>query len=200
MSQQNPGQSPYGQGPYGQQPYGQQPYGQQPAQPYGQQPAQPYGQPTQPYGQQSWGPAGQPPYPTPQHSYGAAQQSWTPQQPPRRSPALGMIAFGLVLVLGVVMSAVAYQMGVIMAPLMVGRSATTDQEELARIVMEQLGAPALLGLNLALYGGTAAWILGIVAAATRRGRSYGIWAIILGVLAPVAAIVAMIVAMMPYLR
>ena len=48
------------------------------------------------------------------------------------------------------------------------------------------------------YGGVF-WILGIVATATKRGRAYGVWSIILGVLAPVIAVVVLVAALMPYL-
>ena len=43
------------------------------------------------------------------------------------------------------------------------------------------------------------WVTGIVAAASKRGRAYGVWAIILGVLAPIIGVVMMIAAMAPYL-
>ncbi len=173
--QQNPYQSPYGQptAPYGQpgQPYGQanQPYG-QPNQPYGQ-PNQAYGQPAQPYA-----PAPQQPqYAYPQQAYAQAPVASPYAQPQAaaRSPLLGMIALG-----GVVVCA---------------------NEELTEALVNQLGGSALLALNVAGYGGFGFWIAGIVATATRRGRAYGVWAIILGVLAPITAGIIMVAALMPYL-
>ena len=49
-----------------------------------------------------------------------------------------------------------------------------------------------------MFGGIAGWVTGIVATATRRGRSYGVWSIILGVLAPFIGILALVLALMPY--
>jgi hypothetical protein len=199
--QQNPYQSPYGQPgqPYGQpnQPYGQanQPYG-QPNQPYGQ-PNQAYGQPAQPYGQ----PAQQPQYAYPQQAYAQAPVASPYAQPQAaaRSPLLGMIALGGVVVCAVVLCWLCWRIGALAGPVLASAGGTVTNEELTEALVNQLGGSALLALNVAGYGGFGFWIAGIVATATRRGRAYGVWAIILGVLAPIAAGIIMVAALMPYL-
>ncbi|HEY5484207.1 MAG TPA: hypothetical protein VIK31_10420, partial [Propionibacteriaceae bacterium] len=76
----------------------------------------------------------------------------------------------------------------------------SSQTQLQEEVLSQLG-----GIwTLLIYGsgllGFVGWIVGIVAVATKRGRAFGVVTIILGVLAPIAAFVAMFVAMGPYLQ
>ena len=75
-----------------------------------------------------------------------------------------------------------------------------SNSELTQVLLEQMGEAALLALNIGLYAGLAGWITGIVATATRRGRSYGVMAIILGVLAPVIGVFLVVAALMPYTR
>jgi len=209
--QQGPNQ-PYGQpqqapNPYGQanQPYGQPPQG--PNQPYGQPPQgpnQPYGQPpqgpNQPYGQ---------PQQAPNQPYGQPQRGFVPTSPTgaygtppaKRSPILGIIALLVVLICGVVLSVSLFRMGGLLGQLAVnGTVEISSQTQLQEEVLSQLG-----GIwTLLIYGsgllGFVGWILGIVAVATKRGRALGVVTIILGVLAPIAACVAMFVAMAPYLQ
>ncbi|HEY5179291.1 MAG TPA: hypothetical protein VIJ07_05880 [Dermatophilaceae bacterium] len=199
--QQGPNQ-PYGQpqqapNPYGQanQPYGQPPQG--PNQPYGQQPPQ---APTQPYGQ---------PPQAPTQPYGQPQQGFVPTSPTgaygtppaKRSPILGIIALLVVLICGVVLSVSLFRMGGLLGQLAVnGTVEISSQTQLQEEVLSQLG-----GIwTLLIYGsgllGFVGWILGIVAVATKRGRALGVVTIILGVLAPIAACVAMFAAMAPYLQ
>src|SRR5664280_244218 len=218
--QQGPNQ-PYGQpqqapNPYGQanQPYGQPPQG--PNQPYGQPPQgpnQPYGQPpqgpNQPYGQPPQGPNqpyGQPPQ-APNQPYGQPQRGFVPTSPTgaygtppaKRSPILGIIALLVVLICGVVLSVSLFRMGGLLGQLAVnGTVEISSQTQLQEEVLNQLG-----GIwTLLIYGsgllGFVGWILGIVAVATKRGRALGVVTIILGVLAPIAACVAMFVAVAPY--
>ena len=192
-----PATQPYGQPPLqGTQPYGQppqtQPYGQPPqTQPYGQPPqqAQPYSYPsqqapTQPYGQPVQGFA-----PTPSHAYGATAA------PVKRSPLLGIIALAIVVISGFVLSFYLYKVGVVIGPYAVNGSVdTTTQPQLMQDVANQLGGllPTLGGASI--FVGLVGWILGIVATATKRGRAAGIFTIILGILAPIIAVVLLFVA------
>ena len=207
---QNPG-SGYGQTPPPGQPYGYPPQ-QGPNQPYGQpqQAPNPYGQANQPYGQPPQGPNqpyGQPPQaPNP---YGQPQRGFVPTSPTgaygtppaKRSPILGIIALLVVLICGVVLSVGLFRMGGLLGQLAVnGTVEISSQTQLQEAVLSQLG-----GIwTLLVYGsgllGFVGWIIGIVAVATKRGRAFGVVTIILGVLAPIAACVAMFAAMMPYLQ
>src|SRR5664280_505431 len=213
---QNPGPG-YGQTPPPGQPYGfppqqgpNQPYGQpqQAPNPYGQ-PKQPYKQrphvPNQPYEQPPKGPSqpyGQPQQ-APNQPYGQPQRGFVPTSPTgaygtpaaKRSPILGIIALLVVLICGVVLSVSLFRMGGLLGQLAVnGTVEISSQTQLQEEVLNQLG-----GIwTLLIYGsgllGFVGWILGIVAVATKRGRALGVVTIILGVLAPIAACVAMFVA------
>ena len=208
---QNPGPG-YGQTPPPGQPYGFPPQ-QGPNQPYGQpqQAPNPYGQANQPYGQPPQGPNqpyGQPPQ-GPNQPYGQPQRGFVPTSPTgaygtppaKRSPILGIIALLVVLICGVVLSVGLFRMGGLLGQLAVnGTVEISSQTQLQEEVLSQLG-----GIwNLLVYGsgllGFVGWILGIVAVATKRGRALGVVTIILGVLAPIAACVAMFAAMAPYLQ
>ena len=206
---QNPG-SGYGQTPPPGQPYGYPPQ-QGPNQPYGQpqQAPNPYGQANQPYGQPPQGPNqpyGQPPQaPNP---YGQPQRGFVPTSPTRaygtppakRSPILGIIALAVVVICAVVLSMYLWQVGGIAGQVAVnGTIDTSNQAELQALVLSQLGGWSLIG-SLSAFLGFVGWIIGIVAVATKRGRAFGVVTIILGVLAPIAACVAMFAAMMPYLQ
>ncbi len=205
--QQAPGQ-PYGAPPQqGTQPYGQPP--QQGTQPYGappQQGTQPYGQPpqqgtqaytyptqqgpTQPYGQPMQGFA-----PTPMGAYGAAAA------PAKKSPALGAIALALVVICGAISTFYLWRVGSVAGQFAVdGSLDTSTQPELVQEVLNQLGGVLPMVGNASGFVGLLGWILGIVATATKRGRGFGITAIILGVLAPIIAVVALVIAVTPYLQ
>jgi hypothetical protein len=71
---------------------------------------------------------------------------------------------------------------------------TTAQPELVQEVTSQLGGILPLVGSLSAIVGFVGWIIGIVATATRRGRAAGIFTIILGVLAPIIAVVVLFVA------
>lgn len=216
--QQDPYQQSYGQpqGGWTAQPdpnaqqYGQPGYGGQPNGQGGYQP----GYDQQGYDQQGWGAGGfqgtnaQQGYPQqqyPQAGYPAAQQAYgqplpyaTSTQP--RSPLLGMIALGVVVICTVVFGWVMFRMGALLGPVLVTTYGELDQQQMTEELVQRLGATDMLLLNLGTYGGIAGWITGIVATATKRGRPYGIWAIIIGVLAPFIGIGLMLAALMPYLN
>jgi hypothetical protein len=214
---QQPATQPYGQPPQQapSQPYGQPPQ-QGPNQPYGQQPQQapnPYGQANQPYGQPPQGPNqpyGYPAQQAPTQPYGQPVQGFAPTPmgaygataaPVKRSPVLGMLALAIVAICGVVLTLYMYRIGVVAGPYaMDGTLDTSTQPELVQDVMSQLGGvlPTLGGASI--FVGLVGWILGIVAVATRRGRAFGVMAIILGILAPIIAVAALFVALAPYLQ
>lgn len=193
--QQNPYGAPQGQPPVQQ---GGQQYGQ--TQQYG----QPYGQ-NQPYGQPQAQPQGQPGY-AQQGGYASPQQSYQggQMQPPNyaktapKSPILGMIALGGVVVLGVVYVWMMYRLGALMGPLMT-TTGSIDQQEITEQLMQQLGGGGSALFSISTYGGFAAWIVGIVATATNRGRAYGVWAIIVGVLVVLIGVGALFAGLAPYL-
>lgn len=187
-------QQPYGQPPqqygqqYPQQGYGQQPqqYGQRPQQGYGQQP-QPYGQPQQPqpYGQQpQQGYA--PPVQYQQSAYAA------PGQKAAKSPLVGLVAFGVVLVCLVLVGLAAGPIGEVLSSLILATGSTqVDQTTLTQMLTEQVPLQVMM-LNVGTTLGTAGWITGIVAAVAGRGRLWGVLAIIAGVLAVILMIGLMV--------
>lgn len=223
---QNPGPG-YGQASPPDQPYGYppqqpqtQPYGQPQTQPYGQQPqTQPYGQPpqqapTQPYAypaqQMPPQPYAYPPQQAPTQAYGQPVQGFaptptgaygsTPITPAKRSPLLGTIALAVVVICGIVLSYCLWRVGGLVGSLAVnGTIDTSNQTQLQQAVVSELGGAWALLVNASALLGFAGWIMGIVAVATKRGRGLGVVTIILGVLAPIIAFIAMIVAIAPYL-
>ena len=211
---QNPGPG-YGQASPPDQPYGYPPQ-QAPTQPYGQQPqTQPYGQPpqTQPYGQPPQQAPAQPyAYPAqqaPTQPYGQPVQGFSPTPmgaygataaPVKKSPVLGLIALALVVICGLILTFYLYRLGAVAGPYAVnGTLDTSTQPQLVQDVANQLGVLSVLG-STSGFVGLIGWILGIVATATKRGRGFGVMAIILGILAPIIAVVALFVALAPYLQ
>ncbi|MGV8909261.1 MAG: hypothetical protein ACOH1Y_09785 [Propionicimonas sp.] len=186
---------------YGQpQQYPPQTYGQQPAQTYGQQPVQTYGQPPQqaqpnPYEithyAAQYGNQPQPQYPQ------AAYQA--PVGPPKKSPVLGMASFGIVLVCLVIVCIAGSPVGMVVSDLVLATgSATIDQTTLGQLLTERVPVQLMM-LNVGSTLGFAGWIAGIVAAVSRRGRLWGVLAIVVGTLAPFIMGAVMAVAMMPAL-
>jgi hypothetical protein len=166
--------------PTGGQQYGQQYGGQQYGQQYGQQ---------QQYGgqQQGWG----------QPASGSAQGAWSAERDKRRR-TVGVIAFiaGIAaLVLGIVAALV---LGGAFAGLPGFRSAAQsgDSTELQHVVENDpsLAGPIAFGGVLYLVGtllGLWAIVQGIIATITARGRAYGVIALVLGVVAPIVAIIVL---------
>lgn len=112
------------------------------------------------------------------------------QQPPQKSPALGIIGCVAVIVLGVIFSVLYYQVGVIMgSDVDFYGSPTIDYNdpELMRLAMPT-GLVGIVGLG--------AFIVSIVATATKRGRGWGVAGIILGVFAPIIGLVMCVVGAM----
>ena len=179
--QQNPGQGPTGPSGYEQSGYGQSGYGQSGPGGSG------YGQsgPGSGYGQSGPGAQGYG-----QASYGTQTPAvHVQQQPSKRSPLLGMIALGIVVICAVALSISMWTIGDGVGGLAAsGALDAQDQDATTRAVQERFAGPAAIMSTAALVG-TAGWVAAIVATATNRGRVLGIVGIILGVLAPIIGFV-----------
>ncbi len=178
---------------YDQPQYGQQQYGQQ--QGY---PQQPYGQPQ--YDQQAHGQQPYPAQPYQQQYPSGYQQQWPTEQAPQ-SNTLGLIGFGIVAVCTVVLAVVGWIIGGAFGQFMLDYGIDPTQnpdpsDPMLIAFSQQLQGPFMVGF-LATIGGIAGWIVSIIATTRRRGRTFGIWGIILGILAPVIGFIAMFLAMMP---
>ncbi len=177
--------------PYAANPYAQGPYGQPAQNPYGQQPApNPYGQPmANPYGQPMANP------------YAQAYQA-SP-----KSPMLGRIALAFVLVAGVIGSAISYVLGSglgqLLAELGLDAATAAGADAVANnpafLAFAENNAGLANGLATASFVGFVAWVTAIVASATRRGRTAGVWGIVLGVLAPIVMFIAAMAGMWPFI-
>ncbi len=179
------GEQQYGQPQYGQPEHGQPQYGQQ----YGQQ--HDHGQ--QQYGQQQYAAA-------PTHDAGAP--SWQGYEEPKaKKKTLGVVAFvlGLLsLVLGVVggfvLGNAITSSGVIDSFRQSADGSTPDPSQLQQQILNDpdaqaglVGAFVLIGVAALL--GLWALVQGIIAAVTKRGRGWGIFAIVLAVVATIATFV-----------
>ena len=106
----------------------------------------------------------------------------------------------MVVICTVVFGWVMFRMGALLGPVLATSYGTINEQQMTEELLQRLGTTGLLLLNVGTYGGIAGWIAGIVATATKRGRSYGVWAIILGVLAPFIGLGLMLAALMPYIN
>jgi hypothetical protein len=152
------------------------------------------GGPQAPYGAQQ--------YP-PQQAY--APSTWQQDaKPATKSPLLGIIAFVAIALTVVVGSVSLFQ---IMAPVMnaivaAGPDAANDPTFRSSLQAQITTAYPLQAMLLSLCSpvGLAAWVVGWVAAIGRRGRLWGVLAIVLGVLAIPILLVVMFAAMGPALE
>lgn len=151
------------------------------------------GAPQAPYGAQQ--------YP-PQQAYPATWQ--TDARPAAKSPLLGIIAF-VAIILTIVVGAVSLFQ--IMAPLMnaivaAGPDAANDPTFRSSLQAQITTAYPLQSMLLTLCSpvGFAAWVVGWVAAIGKRGRLWGVLAIVLGVLAIPILLAVMFAAMGPALE
>lgn len=180
----------------------QNPWGQQPG-PSAPRPAQP-----DPYPQQQAYPQQQPSYP--QHQYGTgygvqAGQPYaitlTPDAKPLRKSTLGVVAFAIVAVATLAITFVAVRIGQAYGQALaaVGANTSMSQAELTAALSSPAAYPYLdqMSQMLPFAGvvslvGLGGWIASIVATARATGRPWGITGIVLGVVAPIAAIIMMI--------
>lgn len=219
MSQDSPGNGSQGPawgaqpptGPYPQG-YPQQPqpgYPQQPQPGYAQQPQPGFppavaGQPNQVPGYPAYG--SQPPWGTP----GTPQtgQSLAPQppyfaefqQPPPKSAVLGIVSLAMVGLATIGGALTALPIGQAYAEVikLVGTT-TIGPEDIPPSLADSLAGPAA-GLTALSLMGFIGWILAIIAMVTGRGRSWGVIALVLGIVAPFIIVFTMAAAMMPALE
>jgi hypothetical protein len=121
----------------------------------------------------------------------------------KKSPILGIIALALVLVCGVVLSMYVLRLGSVLGAYVSGGTLSIDasnQAEISRAIAAQVGSVFSTLGNLSGFVGFVGWILGIIATVTKRGRGFGVMAIVLGVLAPIVAIVLLFVVLAPYMQ
>jgi hypothetical protein len=175
-------------------------YEDQPTQQYQQQSAPQWGQhDQQQYGQQQYS---QQQYSQQPQQYGNQQQAGAPawnahEEPTKKKKTVGVIAFGLgivALVLGAVGgwlfgSGIASS-GSFQELMRNGGSGTLDQQQMSQELLDDPAVMRAVGSSLLVLGigtvvGLWALVQGIVAAATGRGRLWGILAIVLAVLAVV---------------
>lgn len=188
------------------QPYQAPQYGQAPQ--YSQTPHYPqqaYGQPTWDQ-QQQYAPPQQQPHPAPHYpaqpqQYPPAYQQW-PQEPEQpKSQTLGIVGFGLVALCTVILAVVGYligsRMGTFMLDYGVDVLQNQDPTDPLIIALGQQVQGLVSGGMFATLGGIAGWVVSIVATTRRRGRTFGIWGIIVGILAPVLGFIAMVIGMWP---
>ncbi len=178
---------------YGQQQYGQQAYGQQQ---YGDRDGRPADSPT-------WGEhqGSHQPYAAASAPAGAGGPAWQHhEEPAKKKKTVGVVAFVLGLaslvigiVGGVLMGTALANSGVLDGIARSGGATAEQQQQLQQqlmndpAVMGQLGVGAIVALIAAVLG-LWAFIQGIVAAVSGRGRGWGIFAIVLAVVATIATI------------
>lgn len=197
-------QSPYGQPPSPGQdpsPYAQSPFGgpQQPqaptGEPFGQPPAQgPYGQPPQPYATQPTPYPGSPQPYGPASAYGGAP--YAPAVAPKAPPTLAVIGFALLVVGTIGGLYFGYQLSSVFVQLLV--SYNGDIEFISQTDQTALDMASFPVAAFSLIG-IAGWVLSIVATAKKSLRPLAITGIVLGVLAPLLIVGAMVYAWLPWL-
>jgi hypothetical protein len=195
--------------PYPQQPYPQQPYNQQAGWGQHSNDQQPYAQPAwgqhgdaQPGGRPGYQPrpTSDNPYqitpaqyyrdqgyaePEPVQPYPTQYRSAAPAYRAQRSSVLGGVSFGLVAAMLAICVAAAQSLGQGYKAILLA-AGTLDIE--AADVSEEMVAPLVFpgtAIGMASLVGIIGLIIGIVAAVSRRGRGWGVAAIITGLVAPV---------------
>ena len=155
----------------------------------------PAGYPQQ-YGQAQQSPYGQAPYQPMGYPQQYPAQAAYPAAKPKKNPLLGIIALAVV-VLSLVAALVAAQPIIAIMSTVVAISGTEiDQQYLTELINEQAAIPSAI-LSLSMTLGFAGWVTGIVATATNRGRGWGIFAFVLGILAPIIIIGVMVALLIP---
>lgn len=153
----------------------------------------------QPYQLKPYDPQPYPPYPV---SGGQGMYAPVPQE---RPGTLGLVGVGLVGVSALVLMVLAWILGGDLADLVVdvGGDRTVSQGTVTSDPrFEQYIATSMVQwtvVQLACLAGLVGWVISIVATASRRGRAAGIWGIVLGIIAPIAAFIVFVVAMVPSL-
>lgn len=224
MTQESPGNGSQGPawgappptGPHPQQGYPQQPppgypqqgYPQQPQQGYVQQPLPGYpptgsGQPNQAPGYPAYGsqpPWGTPGSPPPGQSLAPQPYFAEFQQPAPKSAVLGIVSLAMVGLATIGGALTALPIGQAYAEVITIVGTTSiGPEDIPPSLADSLAGPAAALTALSLMG-FIGWILAIIATVTGRGRTWGVIALLLGVMAPFIIIFTMAAAMMPALE
>jgi len=110
---------------------------------------------------------------------------------PHGSPVLGIVAFLAILVLGAGLGFLAYQLGTMVGPILNQYDPDTlSMNYVPPDVQQQIVASATPGFIVSIAG-FVAWIVAIIAIATRRGRGWGVFGLILGIIAPIAGVLCL---------
>ena len=188
---------------YGQQAYEAPRYDQQPPQAQGgyappayghEQARQQYQAPQ--YGQQAYEqPYGQ------QYQPAEYQPQWPSEPEPPQSKTLGLIGLAVVAICTLVVAIAGYLVGAGMGQFMLDYGIDSMQNPDPNDPMliafgQQLQGP-FTAITFGTLAGIVGWIVSIIAVSRRRGRTFGIWGIILGILAPMIGVIAMMVGMWP---
>jgi hypothetical protein len=165
------------------------PYGQNPYTPTSQYPSAPSpyvtpGNPVEPVFAQ------QPAYPM------SPPPQYMPAPPPKKSPVLGFVGVGVVIVCAIVFFIAAMALYKVLFDAM-GTDTNYDFAAMPPSVQQAAMGPAL-GLTAASLAGLVGFIISIIATAQNKGRIFGIVGIILGVLAPFSLFIAAGISMANY--
>ncbi|HAM45486.1 MAG TPA: hypothetical protein DCM67_10775 [Propionibacteriaceae bacterium] len=180
--------------------YGPPPGGQQPGYPGGASPAPtpPGYNPAGGYPQQPWNAPPTQPYPGPAQSYPPAYPTAYAAAPvPAKSPWLGRIALIVVAACTVIATVAMGPLADLMAQLMIATGSTTISSE-DLVAAASMSAPgAMMAMQVATWVGMAAAITGLIAAILGRGRATGIFALVLGLLAPLIMVIYAVIVVFP---
>ena len=139
------------------------------------------------------------PNPAPGPTPPATTPPAVPDVAPAASPTLGVMSFALVTSMTVVCLVFAYLLGGDMGSLLVSVGGTTfDPTNLGRS-SQQVSLRVILGFLAAVLG-CVGWIMSIVAYNRRSARSLSLAAIIVGLIVPMLAFIALLMAAGPYVH
>lgn len=150
------------------------------------------------YPQQQWNTQPGQPYPGPAQGYPPGYpNAYAPAPVAAKSPWLGRIALIVVAGCTVIATVSMGPLADLIAQLMVTTGSTTISED-EFVVLASAKAPgALMAMQVASWIGMAAAVTGLVAAIMGRGRAAGIFALILGVLAPLIMVIYAVILIWP---
>ncbi|WP_052462560.1 DUF308 domain-containing protein [Nigerium massiliense] len=139
----------------------------------------------------------------PAQGYGSNDPYYSqPQQPAERPSTLGKIALLIVAICTIVFAFASFRMGQVAGQMVLidpaiaqGRQPDPNNPQIQQIAVQ--ASPWVTTLGASSVVGIVGWIMGIIAAAQRRGRAFGIWTIVLGVAAPIIGIILMTMGMLP---
>lgn len=132
--------------------------------------------------------------------YGYPPAAYAPAAPEKRSPVLGIIGLAVTALATVGSVVAAIPVGEVLAHI-VAFAGTTNigPEDVPPDLVAQINGPMSALVSLAGLG-FVGWIIGIIAAATGRGRTWGVLAIVLGIVAPFIILFTLAGAMLPVIE